>query len=431
MTFLKSLLTAMAVLAALPGVSPVAAAPDASGRGASLSENCRAPGAWIGMKTGEAMTPAAFFGGLMSKPVVLLGEHHDSAEHHRWQLQTLAALHGRGAKLVIGLEMVPRRLQPVLDRWVRGELTEKAFLDAVEWRRVWGYDADLYLPLFNFARMNGVPLAALNVERALVSRVAAKGWAAVPGKEREGVTDPAPASAAYRRSLARVYARKEAIKAAKPTARHGKPASLPAEAAPEPPIDEKKLAEIDKRPEFQRFVEAQLLWDRAMAEGLAAARTQHDGALIVGVMGAGHIEHGYGVPRQLAALGIADSAALIPVEAGEECGKLAADYALAVFTLKTPESEAEERPRLGVMLGAGDGAALVTGVMPDSVAAATGLRKGDKITRAGGVAIRNAADLIEVVYRQAPGAWLPLTIRRGRKNIELVAKFAPPQPAKR
>jgi uncharacterized iron-regulated protein len=428
MTFRKPLLAALTALAALSAATCPAVA-DAPDRAAALAATCRAPGTWIGVKTGEAITPAAFFDGLMRRPVVLLGEHHDAAEHHRWQLQTLAALYGRGVKLVIGLEMIPRRLQPVLDRWVKGELTEKAFLDALEWRRVWGYDAELYLPLFHFARMNGVPLVALNVERALVSRVAAEGWAAVPEKDREGVTDPVPASAAYRRSLARVFARKEAIKAAQPSVRHGEPASLPATAQAEPPVDDKKLAEIDRRPEFQRFVEAQLVWDRAMAQGLAASKAKYADAQVVGLMGAGHVEYAHGVPHQLAALGIGDSAALIPVEAGEDCIKLAADYAEAVFTLKSPASTAEEHPRLGVMLKTEDGAALISGVIPDSVAAATGLLKGDRIVRAAGVPIRGPADLIEVMSRQAPGTWLPLTIRRGGRSIDLIAKFAPRKPA--
>lgn len=70
---------------------------------------------------------------LARRPVVLLGERHDSAAHHRWQLATLQALQERSPGLSLGLEMVPRRLQPVLDRWVAGTLEERAFLDALDW----------------------------------------------------------------------------------------------------------------------------------------------------------------------------------------------------------------------------------------------------------------------------------------------------------
>jgi len=57
---------------------------------------------------------------------------------------------------------------------------------------VWGYDAALYMPLFQFARLNRIPMIALNVERKLVSRVGQQGWEGVPAAEREGLSDPAP-----------------------------------------------------------------------------------------------------------------------------------------------------------------------------------------------------------------------------------------------
>jgi uncharacterized iron-regulated protein len=65
--------------------------------------------------------------------------------------------------MLLGLEMFPRRAQPVLDRWVAGELTEAELLTQTEWSKVWGFDPSLYLPLFEFARMNRVPMVALNV----------------------------------------------------------------------------------------------------------------------------------------------------------------------------------------------------------------------------------------------------------------------------
>jgi len=102
---------------------------------------------------------------------VLLGESHTDVDHHLWQLNTLAALQGRGANLVIGFEAFPRRLQSVLNDWVEGKLTDAAFLKASEWRQVWGYDSALYMPLFRFARLNRIPMIALNVERRLVLQV--------------------------------------------------------------------------------------------------------------------------------------------------------------------------------------------------------------------------------------------------------------------
>jgi uncharacterized iron-regulated protein len=224
------------------------------------------------------------FAALARCGVVLLGESHDEAEHHRWQLHTIAALFGHRPDMVLGFEMFPRRVQPVLDRWSKGELDETAFLREVNWPQIWGIADELYLPLFHFARMHCLPLLALNVDRATNRRVAAQGFTSVSNAEREGVGDPAPASSWYRDRLFEWFKKH-------PAAGHA------ARAASEP---------------FERFVRAQLFWDRAMAEAIAGAR--HDGRrpLVVGVMGSGHVEYGDGVPHQLAALGVDDVTTALP-----------------------------------------------------------------------------------------------------------------------
>src|SRR5262249_20175264 len=152
---------------------------NASASPAQKESACDTRGRWIDLKTGRSIDKGELFRDLVAKaPVVLLGELHTDADHHYWQLHTLAALNGRGGNIVIGFEAFPRRLQSVLDDWVEGKLTEQAFLKASEWRQVWGYDAALYMPLFQFARLNRIPMIALNVERSLVARVAKEGWEA-------------------------------------------------------------------------------------------------------------------------------------------------------------------------------------------------------------------------------------------------------------
>jgi len=207
---------------------------------------------------------------------VLLGESHTDVDHHLWQLNTLAALQGRGANLVIGFEAFPRRLQSVLNDWVNGKLTDAAFLEASEWQQVWGYDSALYMPLFRFARLNRIPMIALNVERRLVLQVGQQGWESVPVTEREGLSDPAPASVAYQRVLVGTYLAKKALQ---PDAIH-----RAAQGPDLPELDEAELTEAMKEPEFKRFVEAQLTWDRAMAEALAEARQNFGNAVVVGIL---------------------------------------------------------------------------------------------------------------------------------------------------
>jgi uncharacterized iron-regulated protein len=245
---------------------------------------------------------------LADHAVVLLGESHDDAEHHRWQLRTVEALYARRPGMALGFEMFPRAAQPVLDRWAAGGLDEAAFLRDVDWPKVWGYDPELYLPLFRFARDHRVRMLALNVDRAVVRRVSQQGLAAVPRDEREGVGDPAPASSAYRDRLLAAFGQHQ----------HGEVADAAS-------------------PAFQRFVDAQLLWDRAMAEGIAAA-VRSGRPLVVGIMGRGHVEHGDGVARQLADLGTGDVATALPWPADGSRPPLDPDVADVVYGVAPPGS---------------------------------------------------------------------------------------------
>ena len=271
---------------------------------------CPAPGTWISPATGRPVqdpVPLA-----TRRAVVLLGEHHDSAPDHRWELATIATLYAAHPDLVLGFEMFPRRVQPALDGWVAGRLTEPAFLQQSDWHRVWGFDPELYLPIFRFARDHRIPMLALNVSGDLVHRVAHAGWQATPVEAREGVGTPAPPSDAYRAELADVMSG------------HGGPAMTPDRVA--------------------HFVDAQLLWDRAMAERIATQRMQAPGRQVVAIMGAGHIEHRSGVPHQLAALGLADSAVLL-TENQADCDRPDPDVADAVFIAPAePKRDAAPHP---------------------------------------------------------------------------------------
>ena len=231
------------------------------------------------------------------RPLVLLGERHDSAADHGWELDTIRLLYAADASLVLGFEMFPRAAQPALDDWVAGRLSEAAFLKDTDWAHVWGFPPALYLPIFRFAREHHIAMIALNVSHGLVHLTAQQGFAAVPAGSREGVGVPAAPSAGYRADLA------DAMSG------HGGPAMTP-----------DRLA---------HFIEAQLVWDRAMAEAIAAQRGRAPGRPVVALMGAGHLEHRYGVPHQLDALGIHDALVLVPLH--DVCAKLGADYADAVY----------------------------------------------------------------------------------------------------
>ncbi len=390
-----------------PLVGPVlaAAAVAAAHAAATAGEVCVPVGQWLDPARNSPLSHGDLIAGMARRPVVLLGEVHTSAAHHRWQLHTIAALHGRNPNMVLGFESFPRSVQPALDAWIRGGLSEKRFLEKSRWNEVWRFDAGLYMGLFQFARLHRIPMIGLNVEPALIKRIRKDGWAAVPRDERQGVDDPAPAADAYLDFLAQAYRDHDDAN-----------------------------TELPGRddPAFLRFVQAQITWDRAMARAMAAVRGAGGRPLVVGIVGLGHMEYGWGVPRQLADLGVTGTAVLVPWDAGRACSELARTggpaVADAVFGLAADgDAAGPQRAKLGILIGDGNGGVRVKKVVEGSVAEAAGLAPDDLIHEAAGVAVSKTSDLIAIVRRQAPGTWLPLRIRRGAETVDIVAKF-PPEP---
>ncbi|WP_343313844.1 ChaN family lipoprotein [Brucella sp. BE17] len=247
---------------------------------------------------------------MAEKRVVLLGEQHDRYDIHRWQMGVSASLLALRDDLAVGFEMFPRRLQPVLDEWVDGKLDADSFLARVEWGKVWGFSADLYWPLFHFCRDFRVKMLALNCRRDLVSRVGKEGWEAIAQEDRDGLSPPRPASLAHREHLLRLT--------------NGGPAYMQGKSA--------------DAPEFDRFVRAQQTWDRAFACNIAEYLAQNPEALVVGIIGRGHMEYGFGTPDQLDDLGIDKVGVLLTQDRGDglteaQPGKTPA-IANAVFRLE-------------------------------------------------------------------------------------------------
>lgn len=346
--------------------------------------------------------------GMAKRPVVLLGETHTNAEHHRWQLHTVAALFARNPNMVLGFESFPRSVQSILDRWSRGDLTEKDFLRFSRWNDVWRYDSELYLPLFHFARMHRIPMRALNIERDLIRRASKNGWSSIPTTERRGVGTPRPPSEAYRKSLKDVFSL------------HG-----------DDKEGEKELSETGKKM-LAGFIEVQTIWDRAMAEAIADVRNGGGEPLVVAIVGRGHIEYGYGISHQLSDLDVDNAAILLPWEQSLPCADLeSADgipVADAVFGLHEPrETSKPHPPMLGVQIEAEEKEGIkgirIVKVVEASVAEAAGLEKEDLIVEAAGLPTTRTEELVGTIHRHNPGAWLPLRILRNGESMEIIAKF--------
>jgi len=115
---------------------------------------------------------------LAKADVVLVGEQHDDPNTHRLELAVLEGLLRRRVSLVVGLEMFERDVQPALDRYLAGSITEEQFLhDARPWPR---YGTD-YRPMVEFARVHGIPVIGSEVPRRIAGDVSKNGLAPLVG----------------------------------------------------------------------------------------------------------------------------------------------------------------------------------------------------------------------------------------------------------
>jgi uncharacterized iron-regulated protein len=265
---------------------------------------------WLDPDTGDLLDHPKLMQEVSQSNVLLLGETHDRYDIHRWQLHVCAAVHAYRNNIAVGFEMFPRRLQPVLDDWVAGRLNQNAFLETVEWSKVWGFAPELYLPIFHFCREFGVPMLALNCYRELVTRVGKEGWDAIPVDKRDGLTPAAGATPAYRQYLFDITG-------------GGSPS--------------RKVQSADA-PEFDRFVRAQQTWDRAFACNIANALKAENPPLVIGIIGRGHLEYGHGTPFQLQDLGIDKLVTLLPGDEPQPISQNIIGIARAIFRLQPDPS---------------------------------------------------------------------------------------------
>ncbi|WP_340149384.1 ChaN family lipoprotein [uncultured Sneathiella sp.] len=246
---------------------------------------------WLDPDTGALIPHDELMAEMAQNRVVLLGETHDQYDVHRWQLHVMAALHGRNPNMVVGFEMFPRSTQPILDEWAAGDLSEEAFLEKVDWKTVWGFPPEMYLPIFRFCREMGVHMIALNCYRALVTRVGKEGWDAIPEEDRDELTPAKPATDAYRDYLFSLVSGPDGI-------------------------FQQQTEEAKARKDH--FTRAQQTWDRAFACNIAKTQTGDNPPLVIGIIGRGHLEFGHGTPYQLDDLGIEKVSVLLP--SGGESG---------------------------------------------------------------------------------------------------------------
>ncbi len=237
--------------------------------------------------------------------VVFIGEAHDDPTAHMLEAELLerayaahAPTEGSGdarRPLALSLEFFQRDVQPVLDEYLAGLITESAFrADSRPWPR---YETD-YRPLIEFARAHGLPVIAANAPRRYASRVTMHGRESLNDLSPDALSSLAPLpygqpSDAYRDRWIRAIS--EVMR------QEGKKCGLP---IPEPEEGEEPVraaAPVGSHDTMGNQLHSQALWDATMAYWISEHLAREPEALVLHMVGAFHVARGTGTPEHLEA----------------------------------------------------------------------------------------------------------------------------------
>jgi uncharacterized iron-regulated protein len=259
------------------------------------------PFAIVDGRTGGAVAESEFWAAVDAARVVCVGEEHDDPHAHWAQLAIVDRwAQRRGGGLSLGLEMVQRPFQAVLDDFAAGRIDEAAMLSRVGWGERWRYDYALYRPIVDVAVARGASLVALNAARELTKKVGRQGLDALTADERAQIArDLVLDDAEHRAWFDGVMS---AFGGAEAHAGHPR-----GDAEPLPPGH----PPVPAAPSADQIYTVQVIWDETMAE--TAARWLGDGGRAMVILaGNGHC-HDSAIVRRAARRGAAPAISVRPI----------------------------------------------------------------------------------------------------------------------
>ena len=304
--------------------------------------------------TGNILTPRELAERLADTRILFLGEDHTDMDFHRVQARVIEELHRSGREVMLGLEMYPYTRQDILDEWSDGFLAEEEFVESSDWYGNWGYRWDYYRRIFLFARDNGIPMFGVNIPRDHVRTVRTEGFEGLSAEQAAHMPETVNTDSDEHRQLFRAYF-----------------------------AEDDTLHSAISDEQWEGMFRAQCTWDAAMGWNAQIALERHGGenAIIVVLIGAGHVTYGLGAERQIADAFDGGIRSLVPVPIrdgdNEPVHEVRASY--ADFIWGVPPESAPAYPSLGVsLMGAvGSSPTAVIQVSDDSVAQRAGIRVGD------------------------------------------------------
>ena len=255
---------------------------------------------------GEAASIDDIVAAMGDYQVVFVGEAHDDPTGHMLEAELYQRAYeaygapgsndGAPRPVALSLEFFQSDTQPIVDEYLAGLITEKAFrTDSRPWPR---YETD-YRPLIEFSKENELTVIAANAPRRYATRVTMNGRESLEALSPEALASLAPLpygqpSDAYRSQWIQIITEvmeEEGMKCGVPVE----------EIETEDGSEVKARAPVGAHGNMGNQLHSQVLWDATMAWWISDYLAEQPEALVLHMVGGFHVERGTGTPEHLEA----------------------------------------------------------------------------------------------------------------------------------
>ncbi len=335
--------------------------------------------------------------------IILAGESHLNLRHHELQAKLIEDLVQAGKKVIIGMEFLDRGQSYLPTSHDKSQALPNAqhslaFFEQTDWFNKVGYSYRYYQPIVEMSQRYGIPMYGLNIPRAVVHQVAQSGLQSLKPQDRALFGEVKTDYIQHRYLIQRIFGK----------------------------------SSISNPAIFERMYEAQCVWDCAMAYSIQQILADlPDDAVLVVIVGSGHVIYDLGIPLRLLEFGISNFTSIVFHELEKEepdsdphfkPGKEPLSNPIARnlghFTIGTPDSSVPAFPNPGCKLSLNaQNQVEITQVSPKGIAAACSWRKQDIVLQLQGQAVTTLAEAQKILTYVAWNDRLSWKIQRGQEIL--------------
>ncbi len=355
------------------------------------------PGVILSARKGKPIAFSRMIQEMAEASFIFIGESHDSLTMHDNQLKIIEALWEKDKNIAIGLEMLPRETQPILNEWTQGLLTEEDFLRRVEWYVHWNMNFGFYKRIFDLAKEKGIPLYALNAPRSLITKIRMGGWDSLTEEEKKLIPPPDLSSTEHRLLIRTIFETTE----------------LPPQMRGEG---------LDQA--FEGLYRAQAAWNEVMAANAVLFAEPEKRKMVV-LAGSGHLLYKLGLNRRVQEKIKVPSKTVIMVPVAAEKKFISVARSLADYIWGIEKEKQPAFPSIGLAFKKIEGLEnLIIERKPiDGVALGADFEKGDIVLAVDGKAFTNPNELRMYLARFGWDEATHFRLLRGGEVREVVLEF--------